>query len=430
MRITAASVHDVRFPTSLELAGSDAMHPDPDYSAAYVILHTDGDIRGEGFTFTIGRGNDLCVAAIEALAHHLVGLDVRALSTELGPLARALTGDSQLRWLGPEKGVVHLAAGALLNAAWDLRAKAAGLPVWKLLADESPRALVDLVDWRHMTDALTPEEAFEMLERAAVGKEERERRLLAEGIPAYTTSAGWLGYPDELVAKRCVEVVAAGFRHVKIKVGADPGDDLRRTRLVREVIGPDVALAVDANQRWEVGEAIERINELQPFDLAWVEEPTSPDDILGHAAIAAAVAPTPIATGEHCHNRVMFKQFLSSGAMAVCQIDACRVAGINENLATLLLAAKFGVPVCPHAGGVGLCELVQHLAMFDFLAVGGHDERRVVEFADHLHEHFVDPVVIRDGRYRAPVAAGYSSTMRPESIERFAFPNGPIWRNA
>ena len=324
--------------------------------------------------------------------------------------------------------MIHLAAGALLNAAWDLRAKAAGLPVWKLLADQSPRALVDLVDWRHLTDALTPDEAIEMLERAAVGKDERERRLLAEGIPAYTTSAGWLGYPDELVAKRCAEVVAAGFRQVKIKVGADAADDVRRTRLVRDVIGPDVALAVDANQCWEVGEAIDRIGELQPFDLAWVEEPTSPDDILGHAAIAAAVAPTLIATGEHCHNRVMFKQFLASGAMAVCQIDACRVAGINENLATLLLAAKFGVPVCPHAGGVGLCELVQHVAMFDFLAVGGDDERRVVEFADHLHEHFVDPVLIRDGRYRAPLAAGYSSTMRPDSIERFTFPNGPIWR--
>jgi L-fuconate dehydratase len=316
----------------------------------------------------------------------------------------------------------------LLNAAWDLRAKVAGRPVWKLLADESPRALVDLVDWRHLTDALTPEEALELLERAAVGKEERERRLLAEGVPAYTTSAGWLGYPDELVAKRCADVVAAGFRHVKIKVGADAADDVRRAKLVREVIGPDVALAVDANQRWDVGEAIDRIRELQPFDLAWAEEPTSPDDILGHAAIAAAVAPTPIATGEHCHNRVMFKQFLASGAMAICQIDACRVAGINENLATLLLAAKFGVPVCPHAGGVGLCELVQHLAMFDFLAVGGEDERRVVEFADHLHEHFVDPVVIRGGRYQAPLAPGYSSTMRPESIERFTHPHGPAWR--
>ncbi len=426
MRITHATTHDVRFPTSLELAGSDAMHPDPDYSAAYVTLHTDGDLQGDGFTFTIGRGNDLCVAAIDALAHHLVGLDVRALDHELGPIARGLTGDSQLRWIGPEKGVIHLAAGALLNAAWDLRAKVADRPVWKLLADETPQAIVNLIDWRHLTDALDPAEAVELLERAAVGKEDRERRLLAEGIPAYTTSAGWLGYPDELVAKRCAEVVAAGFRQVKIKVGADAADDVRRARLVREVIGPDVALAVDANQRWEVAEAIERILELEEFDLAWAEEPTSPDDVLGHAAIAAAVA-TPIATGEHCHNRVMFKQFLASGAMEVCQIDACRVAGVNENLANLLLAAKFGVPVCPHAGGVGLCELVQHLAMFDFLAVAGDNDRRVVEFADHLHEHFVEPVDVTGGRYRAPTKPGYSSTMHAASIEEFTFPSGPAW---
>ncbi len=426
MRITHATTHDVRFPTSLELAGSDAMHPDPDYSAAYVTLHTDGDLQGDGFTFTIGRGNDLCVAAIDALAHHLVGLDVRALDHELGPIARGLTGDSQLRWIGPEKGVIHLAAGALLNAAWDLRAKVAGRPVWKLLADETPQAIVGLIDWRHLTDALDPAEAVELLERAAVGKEDRERRLLADGIPAYTTSAGWLGYPDELVAKRCAEVVAAGFRQVKIKVGADAADDVRRARLVREVIGPDVALAVDANQRWEVAEAIERILELEEFDLAWAEEPTSPDDVLGHAAIAAAVA-TPIATGEHCHNRVMFKQFLASGAMEVCQIDACRVAGVNENLANLLLAAKFGVPVCPHAGGVGLCELVQHLAMFDFLAVAGDNDRRVVEFADHLHEHFVEPVDVTGGRYRAPTKPGYSSTMHAASIEEFTFPSGPAW---
>ncbi|MEO6157996.1 MAG: enolase C-terminal domain-like protein [Ilumatobacteraceae bacterium] len=429
MKITAATTHDIRFPTSRELAGSDAMHPDPDYSAAYVILHTDGNVRGEGFTFTIGRGNDLCVAAIEALAHHFVGLDVRALDTDLGLLAMALTGDTQLRWLGPEKGVIHLAAGALLNAAWDLRSKLAGKPVWKLLADCTPAQLVDLVDWRHLADALTPAEAQEMLERASIGSDERQRRLLAEGIPAYTTSAGWLGYSDEMVARLCAEVVSAGFSQVKIKVGADAADDIRRARLVRRTIGPDIALAVDANQRWEVPEAIARIGELQEFDLAWVEEPTSPDDVLGHLAIATAVAPTPIATGEHCHNRVMFKQFLESGAMAVCQIDACRVAGINENLAILLLAAKFGVPVCPHAGGVGLCELVQHLAMFDFISVAGVNPRRIVEYADHLHEHFVDPVVIKGGRYMASLAPGYSSTMRAESIAQFTYPTGPVWRN-
>ena len=429
MKVTRVETHDVRFPTSRDLAGSDAMHPDPDYSAAYVVLRTDGDHDGHGFTFTIGRGNDLCVAAIDALGHHLVGLDVRALDTELGTLSKLLTGDSQLRWLGPEKGVIHLAAGALLNALWDLRAKVAGKPVWKVLADLSPREVVDLVDWRHLTDALEPEEAVELLERAAPGKDERERRLLAEGIPAYTTSAGWIGYSDELVAQLCTKVVADGFRHVKVKVGADPADDVRRVRLVRETVGPDIRVAVDANQRWEVAEAIERIGELAGFDLAWAEEPTSPDDIFGHLAIAQAVD-VPIATGEHCHNRVMFKQFLMSGAMEVCQIDACRVAGINENVATLLLAAKAGVPVCPHAGGVGLCELVQHVAMFDFLAVAPTEDRRVIEFADHLHEHFVDPAVIRGGRYQAPRQPGYSSMLKPESLERHLFPGGPVWRAA
>ena len=428
MKVTRVVTADVRFPTSRHLHGSDAMHPDPDYSAAYVVLETDGGIAGHGFTFTIGRGNDLCVAAIEALGHHLVGLDVRSLSGELGAVAKLLTQDGQLRWLGPEKGVIHLAAGALLNALWDLHAKSEGKPVWKVLSDMTPRQLVDLVDWRHLTDALTPDEAIDLLERARPGRAEREQRLLADGVPAYTTSAGWLGYPDELVVQRCREVVAAGYRQVKIKVGArDPDDDVRRVRLVRETIGPDVRLAVDANQVWEVDEAIARIRLLEPYDLAWVEEPTSPDDVLGHLAIARAVD-VPIATGEHGQNRVLFKQFLASGAMEVCQIDACRVAGVNENVAILLLAAKFGVPVCPHAGGVGLCELVQHLAMFDYVAVAGDVEGRIVEMADHLHEHFVHPVQIRDGSYVAPTVAGFTSEMLPASIERFRFPDGPEWR--
>ena len=428
MKITNVVTADVRFPTSRHLHGSDAMHPDPDYSAAYVVLETDGDLAGHGFTFTIGRGNDLCVAAIEALGHHLVGIDVRSLGSELGAISKLLTQDTQLRWLGPEKGVIHLAAGALLNALWDLHAKAERKPVWKVLSDLSPRELVALVDWRHLTDALDPEEALELLERAVPGRAERERRLLADGVPAYTTSAGWLGYPDEQIVQRCREVVAAGYRQVKIKVGApDPDDDLRRVRLVRETIGPDVRLAVDANQVWEVDEAIRRIRALEPFDLAWVEEPTSPDDVLGHLAIARAVD-VPIATGEHAQNRVLFKQFLASGAMEVCQIDACRVAGVNENVAILLLAAKFGVPVCPHAGGVGLCELVQHLAMFDFVAVAGDVEGRIVEMADHLHEHFVHPVEIRDGRYVAPLVPGFTSEMHAASIEEFRFPTGSAWR--
>ncbi|HUP87355.1 MAG TPA: enolase C-terminal domain-like protein [Acidimicrobiales bacterium] len=427
MRITRVVSTDVRFPTSRHLHGSDAMHPDPDYSAAYVVLETDGDVAGHGFTFTIGRGNDLCVAAIDALGHHLVGLDVRSLDGELGVIAKLLTRDTQLRWLGPEKGVIHLAAGALLNALWDLHAKAVGKPVWKVLSDLSPRQLVSLVDWRHLSDALTADEAVDLLERAAPRREERERRLLSEGVPAYTTSAGWLGYADDLVVQRCREVVDAGYRQVKIKVGADAEDDLRRVRLVREAIGPDVRLAVDANQVWEVDEAIARIRSLEPFDLAWVEEPTSPDDVLGHLAIARAVD-VPIATGEHCQNRVVFKQFLASGAMEVCQIDACRVAGVNENVAILLLAAKFGVPVCPHAGGVGLCELVQHLAMFDFVAVAGDVEGRIVEMADHLHEHFVHPVQIRRGSYVAPLLPGFSSEMKGASIEEFRFPSGAAWR--
>jgi L-fuconate dehydratase len=428
VKITRVVTADVRFPTSRHLDGSDAMHPDPDYSAAYVVLETDGDLAGHGFTFTIGRGNDLCVAAIEALGHHLVGLDVRSLGGDLGAIAKVLTQDGQLRWLGPEKGVIHLAAAALLNALWDLHAKAEGKPVWKLLSDLSPRQLVDLVDWRHLTDALTPDEAVELLERSVPGRAERERRLLADGVPAYTTSAGWLGYSDEAVVEKCRAVVAAGYRQVKIKVGAEYlGDDVQRVRLVRETIGPDIRLAVDANQVWEVDEAIRRIRALEPFDLAWVEEPTSPDDVLGHLAIANAVD-VPIATGEHCQNRVLFKQFLASGAMEVCQIDACRVAGVNENVAILLLAAKFGVPVCPHAGGVGLCELVQHLAMFDFVAVAGDVEGRIVEMADHLHEHFVHPVEVREGRYRAPLVPGFTSELLPASIEEFRFPGGAAWQ--
>jgi len=426
VRITAVTTADVRFPTSRWLHGSDAMHPDPDYSAAYVTLHTDGELAGHGFTFTIGRGNDLCVAAIDALAHHVVGLDVAALQ-DMGALAKVLTQDTQLRWLGPEKGVIHLAAGALLNALWDLRAKIEGKPVWKLLSDLSPQAIVDLVDWRWLSDALTQDEAIAMLEAAAPGRAEREQRLLAEGLPAYTTSAGWIGYTDEDVVAKCQAVVAAGYRQVKIKVGADAEDDLRRVRLVRETIGPSIKLAVDANQVWEVDEAIERIRMLEPYDLAWVEEPTSPDDVLGHLAIARAVD-VPIATGEHCQNRVLFKQFLASGAMEVCQIDSCRVASVNENVAILLLAAKFGVPVCPHAGGVGLCELVQHLSMFDFVAVSGDVEGRIIEMADHLHEHFVHPVVVTDGRYRAPLVPGFTSQIHAASIEEFTYPGGAAWR--
>jgi L-fuconate dehydratase len=414
----ALETADVRFPTSLTLDGSDAMNPDPDYSAAYVRIRTDAadGLVGHGFVFTIGRGNDVQVAAIEALAGHLVGRDVDALLADMGGTWRELVHDSQLRWLGPEKGVMHMAIGAVVNALWDLRAKREGRPLWQVLAAMSPEELVDLVDFRYLSDALTPEEALQILRGAEPGRTDREARLLREGYPAYTTTPGWLGYDDEKLARLCREAVEEGFSQIKLKVGADLAEDVRRLGIARETVGPDVRIAVDANQRWDVDAAVKWVEELASFDLAWVEEPTSPDDILGHASIARGIAPVPVATGEHMANRVMFKQFLQADALQVLQIDATRVAGVNENIAILLLAAKFGVPVCPHAGGVGLCEAVQHLAMFDFVAVSGSLEDRVIEFVDHLHEHFVTPVVVRDGRYLAPSAPGAGTEMRSASL--------------
>jgi L-fuconate dehydratase len=417
-RIAALDTADVRFPTSLSLDGSDAMNPDPDYSAAYVKLVTDAPdgLVGHGFAFTIGRGNDVQVAAIEALAGHLVGRDVEELLADMGGTWRELVHDSQLRWLGPEKGVMHMAIGAVVNALWDLRAKREGKPLWQMLAAMTPEDLVDLIDFRYLTDALTREEALQILRAAEPGRAEREARLLHEGYPAYSTTPGWLGYDDEKLARLCREAVEEGFDQIKLKVGADLEEDVRRLRIARDVVGPDVRVAVDANQRWDVDDAIAWIKELAQFDLAWVEEPTSPDDVLGHAAIARGIAPIPVATGEHGANRVMFKQFLQQEALQVLQMDAARVAGVNENIAILLLAAKFGVPVCPHAGGVGLCEAVQHLAMFDFVAVSGRLDGRVIEFVDHLHEHFVTPVEVRGGRYRAPTAPGAGTEMRAASI--------------
>jgi L-fuconate dehydratase len=431
-RITRIETHDVRFPTSLTLDGSDAMNPAPDYSAAYVILRTDAPdgLAGHGFAFTIGRGTQVQAAAIEALAPLVAGVELEELSTGMGDLSRRLAGDSQLRWLGPEKGVVHMATAAIVNALWDLRAKRAGKPLWRLLADMAPEELVALVDFRYITDALSPDEALDLLRERAAGKRERERRLLAEGLPAYTTSPGWLGYPDSKLRGLLEEALADGFSQVKLKVGASVEDDVRRCAIAREAMGPDRRLMVDANQVWDVDEAVEHIRRLEPFDLWWVEEPTSPDDVLGHAAIARAVAPIGIATGEHAHNRVMFKQLLQSDAIGFCQVDACRLGGVNEAIAVMLMAAKHGVPVCPHAGGVGLCELVQHLSAFDYVALGGELDGRVVEYVDHLHEHFVDPCVVEGGRYRAPTAPGYSAEMRAESIERFAFPHGPAWAKA
>jgi L-fuconate dehydratase len=416
--ITALETADVRFPTSLALDGSDAMNPDPDYSAAYVRLRTDADDghEGHGFVFTIGRGNDVQVAAIEALADKLVGREVEPLLADMGGTWRSFVHDSQLRWLGPEKGVMHMAIGAVVNALWDLRAKRAGRPLWQLLAALTPEEIVDLVDFRYLTDALTRDEALELLRAAEPGRDEREKQLLDSGYPAYTTTPGWLGYDDAKLERLCREAVADGFAQIKLKVGGDLADDIRRLGIARRTVGPDIRIAVDANQRWDVGDAIAWIQELVGFDLAWVEEPTSPDDVLGHAAISRAIAPVPVATGEHMANRVLAKQFLQQQALQVLQIDATRVAGVNENIAMLLLAAKFGVPVCPHAGGVGLCEAVQHMAMFDLVAVSGTAEGRMIEFVDHLHEHFVTPVVVEGGRYLAPVAPGAGTEMLAESI--------------
>jgi len=428
-RVTSLETFDVRFPTSRELDGSDAMNPDPDYSAAYVVLRTDAadGLEGHGFAFTIGRGNDVETAAIGALRPYLVGRSVEAIVADLGGFWKELVHDSQLRWLGPEKGVMHMAIGAVVNAVWDLAAKRAGQPLWLFLAQMSPEAIVSLVDFRYLTDALTPDDALDILRKAAPGRAGRIEHLLEAGFPAYATSPGWLGYDDAKLTRLCREALAAGFQQIKLKVGANLEDDLRRMRIARAVCGPSIRIAVDANQRWDVQQAIDWVAALAPHEPFWVEEPTSPDDVLGHAAIARGIAPIKVATGEHVQNRVVFKQLLQAGGLSYLQLDAARVGGVNENVAILLLAAKFGVPVCPHAGGVGLCELVQHLAMFDYVAVSGTLDDRVIEYVDHLHEHFVTPVVLRNGRYMAPRAPGFSATMRRESLVRYAYPNGPAW---
>jgi L-fuconate dehydratase len=429
IRIVQAVTYDVRFPTSRSGAGSDAMNPDPDYSAAYVALETDdpGGLTGHGLTFTIGRGTEVCVAAIDALAPHVVGATVEELVSDLGGLWRRLVTDSQLRWLGPEKGVIHLATAAIVNAVWDLYAKLEEKPLWKLLADLSPEQIVDCVDFRYIEDALTRDEALALLRRNASTKTEREQLLLAEGFPAYTTSAGWAGYADGTLPQRARDAIDAGFTHLKLKVGRDLESDVRRARLVRDAIGSENRLSLDANQAWGVEQAIEAIARLSEVHPWWIEEPTSPDDVLGHKRIRDSVAPVRVATGEHVQNRVVFKQLFQLEAIDACQLDCCRLGGVNEVLAVVLLAAKFGVPVCPHAGGVGLCEYAQHVSMFDYVAVGASLEDRVCEFVDHLHEHFVDPVRVEHGRYLAPTTPGYSIEICPESLSEFAFPDGPGW---
>ena len=430
IRILRAVASDIRFPTSRTLDGSDAMNTDPDYSAAYVVLETDdpNGLAGHGLTFTIGRGTELCVAAVHLLAHHVVGRTIEDISSDMAAFWRGLVADSQLRWLGPEKGVVHLATAALVNAVWDLYAKVEQKPLWKLLADMSPEQLVACIDFRYIDDALTPDEAIDLLRRNAPTRQQREAEMVRYGFPAYTTSAGWLGYSDTKIVTLARAAMDAGFTHLKLKVGADPKSDLRRARTLREAIGPEGHLMLDANQVWSVGQAINAVRALAEVNPWWIEEPTSPDDVLGHRRIREAIAPIGVATGEHVQNRVMFKQFMQAGAIDFCQIDSCRLGGVNEVLAVLILAAKFGVPVCPHAGGVGLCEYVQHLAIFDYIAVGASLDNRVCEYVDHLHEHFLDPVRVRDGRYVAPTLPGYSAEMRSESLTVYGFPDGAAWR--
>jgi len=427
MKITDLQTFDLRFPTSRDKVGTDAVHVDPDYSAAYVILQTDSALEGHGLTFTVGRGNEVCVCAIQAFRPLVVGKRLDDIVHNFAAFWRSLAADSQLRWLGPEKGVVHLALAAIVNAVWDLYAKSERKPVWKLLADMTPKQLVSCIDFRHITDAITAEEALEMLGRHASTKAIREAELLRSGYPAYTTSVGWMGYSDEMIRGLCRDALAEGWTHFKVKVGASAADDRRRVGVVRDAIGPSHKLMIDANQIWEVDEAIDRIRELAEFNVWWAEEPTHPDDVLGHAKIAKAIGQIGVATGEHCANRVLFKQLLQANAISFCQIDSCRLGGVNENLAVMLMAAKSGVPVCPHAGGVGLCEYVQHLSMFDFIAVSGTAEGRVIEFVDHLHEHFEDPVVIRRGRYMAPTTPGYSITIKKTSREAYGFPEGAVW---
>ncbi len=429
-RITRAVGHDVRFPTSLDKHGSDAMNVDPDYSAAYVVLETDQpqSLAGHGLTFTCGRGNEVCVAAIQALQHHVVDRTLEEITADLGGFWRSLVGDSQLRWLGPEKGVIHLAVGALVNAVWDLYAKAERKPLWKLLTGLSPEQLVACIDFRYLEDALKPAEAIGLLRSRWSGRAEREAEMLRHGFPAYTTSAGWLGYSEESLPGRVEDAKRQGFTHIKMKVGADPQTDLRRARILRSCMGPEMKLMVDANQVWGVEQAIQAMAALAEVEPLWIEEPTSPDDVLGHRAIRHAIHPIGVATGEQVQNRIIFKQLLQAEAIDFCQIDACRLGGVNEVLAVLLMAAKFGVPVCPHAGGVGLCEYVQHLSIFDYIAVSGSLENRICEYVDHLHEHFVDPCHISDGHYEAPHLPGYSIEMKPESLAQYAYPDGPVWR--
>lgn len=427
MKITNVVVRDIRFPTSLQQDGSDALNLG-DYSATYVVLETDSGLEGHGLTFTNGRGNEICVAAVHALKHHVIGRDLDEVTANMRAFFRDLTVDKQLRWLGPEKGILHMATGAVLNAVWDLWAKSLKKPMWKHLVDLTPEQLVSTIDFTYITDVLRPEEAIERLHARRPGREAREAEMLAQGYPAYTTSTGWLGYPDEKVRRLCKEAIAEGWTAFKMKVGQNLEDNVRRAAIMREEIGPGRKLMMDANQCWDVEESITQMKALAQFDPWWIEEPTSPDDVLGHARIAREIAPISVATGEVCQNRVMFKQLLQADAIRFVQVDSCRMGGVNEAVSVILMADKFGKPVCPHAGGVGLCEYVQHLSIFDYIAVSGSLEDRVCEYVDHLHEHFVDPCIAKDARYVTPLRPGYSIDIKPESIADYEFPSGRVWR--
>ena len=429
LKIIDVFVKDIRFPTSEALDGSDAMNPDPDYSATYVTLKTNSSHYGNGLTFTIGRGNELCVAAVNAMRYMLINRDFTEITKNLGEFWRSIVSDSQLRWLGPEKGVIHLATAAIVNAVWDLYAKVEGKPLWKLLVDMSPEELVRSIDFRYITDVLSPQDALRILQINLSTREKRESEILSQGYPAYTTSAGWLGYSDQKIESLCRESVDKGWTHFKMKVGGKIEDDIRRASIMRNAIGPDRKLMFDANQNWDVEQAIENMKSLARFDPLWIEEPTSPDDVLGHQKISEEISPIGVATGEHCQNRVIFKQFFQAAGMQFCQLDSCRLGGVNEVLAVLLMAAKFNIPVCPHAGGVGLCEYVQHISIFDYICVSASLENRILEYVDHLHEHFEHPVVIKNGRYIPPKEPGYSITMKGESLKKFEFPVGNAWKN-
>jgi len=428
LKITDVKVYDVRFPTSLTQDGSDAMNKDGDYSAAYVVLETsDPTIKGYGFTFTIGRGNDLCVEASKQRGKSLIGVDVTTLSQNLGVVYRHMKADSQLRWLGPEKGVVHLAMAAVMNAAWDLAARYENKPLWKLVCDMTPEQMIDVIDFQYITDALTPEEARSILKNSSPDRAERVKAIEESGYPCYTTSAGWLGYSDEKLRFLLGEAMSQGYRHVKLKVGANLEEDIRRLTIAREVIGWDSKLMIDANQIWDVDEAIEWLAQLAKFEPFWIEEPTSPDDVLGHARIRNAISPMGVASGEHGMNRVLFKQMFQAGSLDFCQLDSARLASLNEILGVYLMAKKFDVPVCPHAGGVGLCELVQHLSIIDYVIISGTLENRVTEYVDHLHEHFVDPCIVENGAYKMPQSPGYSAQMHEQSVADYSFPDGNYW---